>query len=184
VLSVLSVARSGNRPTTHWLAESIRGCEYRSINGDRDPSEISAALGGEAGATTAPPGGALAMRRGVSVTGAVLFSVAAIHAASDWPQWQGPDRTRVSKETGLLKEWPAGGPRVVWTSTGRGSGYGSMAIAADRVFVQSTRGSNSVTSIPARSTALTTTRRRVSMLRRPRSRGSGRWRISKASPLI
>jgi len=34
---------------------------------------------------------------------AVLLSVA-LHAA-DWPQWQGPDRTRVSKETGLQKEW-------------------------------------------------------------------------------
>jgi len=28
----------------------------------------------------------------------------------DWPQWKGPDRTGVSKETGLLKKWPKGGP--------------------------------------------------------------------------
>jgi hypothetical protein len=27
-------------------------------------------------------------------------------AASDWPQWRGPDRTGLSKETGLLKQWP------------------------------------------------------------------------------
>ena len=75
--------------------------------------------------------------------GAVVLSVAAIHAA-DWPQWQGPDRSRRSSETGLLTEWPAGGPALVWTATGIGAGYGSMAVAGDRVFVQSTRGRNSM----------------------------------------
>ena len=76
--------------------------------------------------------------------GAVLLSVSAIHAAAEWPQWQGPDRTRLSKETGLLKEWPASGPQVIWTATNLGSGYGSMAVAGDRVFVQGARGSTSV----------------------------------------
>ncbi len=84
------------------------------------------------------------MNRALTFAGAVLLSVSAIHAASDWPQWQGPDRTRLSKETGLLKEWPAGGPPVVWTANGLGASYGSMAVAGTRVFVQSTRGSNSV----------------------------------------
>ena len=77
------------------------------------------------------------------VAAAALLSIATIHAA-DWPQWQGPDRTRLSKETGLLKAWPAAGPRVTWTATGLGAGYGSMAIAGDRVFVQGARGRNSV----------------------------------------
>jgi outer membrane protein assembly factor BamB len=77
------------------------------------------------------------------LAGVLLLSIAALHAA-DWPQWQGPDRTRLSKETGLLKQWPAGGPTVVWTATGVGGGYGSMAVAGDRVFVQGVRGRNSV----------------------------------------
>jgi outer membrane protein assembly factor BamB len=80
----------------------------------------------------------------LTLAAAALLSVATVHAASDWPQWQGPDRTRISKETGLLKEWPAAGPAVVWTATGLGSGYGSMAVAGDRVFVQGTRGRNSI----------------------------------------
>jgi outer membrane protein assembly factor BamB len=84
------------------------------------------------------------MKKAFLIGGAVLLSVAAVHAAADWPQWQGPDRTRLSKETGLLKQWPATGPSVVWTATGLGSGYGSMAVAGDRVFVQSARGRNSV----------------------------------------
>ena len=61
-------------------------------------------------------------------------------AAADWPQWQGPIARGISKETGLLKEWPAAGPPVVWTASGLGAGYGSMAVAGDRVFVQGMRG--------------------------------------------
>jgi outer membrane protein assembly factor BamB len=74
----------------------------------------------------------------------MLMSLAVAGGASDWPQWQGPDRTRLSKETGLLKQWPASGPRLIWTANGLGSGYGSMAVAGDRVFLQGARGANSV----------------------------------------
>lgn len=83
------------------------------------------------------------MNKVMMVACALLLSIATLHAASDWPQWQGADRTRHSKETGLLKEWPASGLPVVWRATGLGEGYGSMAVAGDRVFVQGARGSNS-----------------------------------------
>ena len=82
------------------------------------------------------------MRRLLTFAVTVSLGAGVLHAA-DWPQWQGPDRDRVSKETGLLKEWPAGGPKVVWTATGLGSGYGSMAVAGTRVFVQGMRGTSS-----------------------------------------
>ena len=84
------------------------------------------------------------MTKVMMVAGALFLSIATLHAASDWPQWQGADRTRTSKDTGLLKEWPASGLPVVWTANGLGEGYGSMAVAGDRVFVQGARGSNSV----------------------------------------
>jgi outer membrane protein assembly factor BamB len=84
------------------------------------------------------------MKRVCTIAGVVLFSVNVILAAPDWPQWQGPDRTRLSKETGLLKEWPAAGPPTVWTAHGIGSGYGSMAVAGDRVFVQGLRANRSI----------------------------------------
>jgi outer membrane protein assembly factor BamB len=83
------------------------------------------------------------MKRPISVAAAAVCTIAALQAA-DWPQWQGTDRTRISKETGLLKQWPSNGPGVVWQAGGLGSGYGSMAIAGDRVFVQGTRGGNSI----------------------------------------
>ena len=82
------------------------------------------------------------MKRVLTFSLMVCLGVAAVHAA-DWPQWQGPDRTRVSKETGLLKEWPTGGPRVIWTASNLGTGYGSMSVAGDRVYLQGARGNNS-----------------------------------------
>ncbi len=63
---------------------------------------------------------------------------------SDWPQWHGPDRNNVSTETGLLKEWPRGGPPMIWSITGLGKGYGSLAIQGDSIYVQGTQGNNSV----------------------------------------
>jgi outer membrane protein assembly factor BamB len=91
----------------------------------------------------APPGVSRLMTRILTFAMAAFLGAAALHA-SDWPQWQGPDRARISKETGLLKEWPAGGPRVVWTANGLGAGFGSMAIVRDRVFLQGMRDSSSV----------------------------------------
>jgi outer membrane protein assembly factor BamB len=55
---------------------------------------------------------------------------------TDWPQWRGPDRTGKSTETGLLKQWPAGGPPRLWRITNLGAGYGSLAIRGDRIYVQ------------------------------------------------
>ncbi|MGB2755705.1 MAG: polyvinylalcohol dehydrogenase, partial [Phycisphaerae bacterium] len=34
--------------------------------------------------------------------------------ADDWPQWRGPNRDGISKETGWLAQWPQGGPKVLW----------------------------------------------------------------------
>jgi len=76
---------------------------------------------------------------------AVLQTTAA-SSAFDWPQWQGPDRTGVSKETGLLPEWPAAGPPLVWSISGLGAGYGSLAIKNDRIYVQALSASGSVVS--------------------------------------
>src|SRR5436189_4743222 len=78
------------------------------------------------------------------IAGVLLLSAAVVGAANDWPRWQGPDGTRISRETGLLKEWPASGPRRIWTASGLGSGYGSMAVAGDRVLLQGLRGAESV----------------------------------------
>jgi outer membrane protein assembly factor BamB len=64
-------------------------------------------------------------------------------ATFDWPQWRGPDRSGVSKETGLLAQWPASGPAQAWSATNVGAGYGSLAVSGDRLFVQGLRGRDS-----------------------------------------
>lgn len=65
-------------------------------------------------------------------------------ATGDWPQWRGPERNGISRETGLLKSWPAGGPPQVWTINNLGEGYGSLAIKGDRIFVQGSASSASI----------------------------------------
>ncbi|HLY74764.1 MAG TPA: PQQ-binding-like beta-propeller repeat protein [Planctomycetota bacterium] len=57
----------------------------------------------------------------------------------DWPQWQGADRDAKSKETGLLKAWPAEGPALVWKATGLGMAHGTPSIAAGRIFAMGNR---------------------------------------------
>ena len=47
----------------------------------------------------------------------------------DWPQWRGPERNGISRETGLASQWPASGPPVVWSATNVGAGYGSMPVS-------------------------------------------------------
>src|SRR5688572_27597450 len=59
--------------------------------------------------------------------------------ATDWPQWRGPNRDAVSRETGLLKTWPRTGPPVVWSAADLGAGFGSVSVRGDRVFVQGAR---------------------------------------------
>ena len=77
----------------------------------------------------------------ISVTAALAAQPA---ADGDWPQWRGPDRNGISRETGLLQQWPSGGPAVVWSATGLGAGYGSVAVKDARVFVQGLRGRQSM----------------------------------------
>lgn len=60
--------------------------------------------------------------------------------ADDWRQWRGPDRTGISKETGLLRQWPEGGPKLRWKATDIGTGYSSPAVAGGTVYLQTTKG--------------------------------------------
>ena len=59
-----------------------------------------------------------------------LSALAAIGPAmaDDWPQWRGAGRDAISRETGLLKQWPAEGPPLLWKATGLGIGYSGPAI--------------------------------------------------------
>src|SRR5262249_50860458 len=84
-----------------------------------------------------PRDAAFALLRKILVT-AGLLSIAA--AAADWPQWRGPHRTGISEEHGLLKQWPADGPKLLWQTNDLGDGYSTPAVLDDRVYLLSNRG--------------------------------------------
>src|SRR6266480_1626943 len=69
-----------------------------------------------------------------------LSAEAAAQAGGDWPQWRGPNRDGISKETGLLKQWPAEGPPLAWKATGAGRGYSSFAVTIGHLFTMGLRG--------------------------------------------
>jgi len=83
------------------------------------------------------------MRKSAALAVMLLFTATVL--ANDWPQWRGPDRTGISKETGLLKEWPKDGPPLRWKATDIGTGYSSPAVSKGRVFLQTTRGKEEYT---------------------------------------
>jgi outer membrane protein assembly factor BamB len=56
-------------------------------------------------------------------------------AAGEWPSFRGPNRDGKSPDTGLLKSWPEGGPRLLWKQTGIGEGYSSVAVADGTVYI-------------------------------------------------
>lgn len=50
-------------------------------------------------------------------------------------EWRGPNRTGVYSESGLLKEWPAEGPKMLWHIDSLPTGYSSVAIAHNTVYI-------------------------------------------------
>ena len=62
--------------------------------------------------------------------------------SASWPQWRGPNQDNVSTSTGLLKEWPEGGPEKLWTYSDAGMGYSSFSFAEGKLFTLGTRREN------------------------------------------
>jgi outer membrane protein assembly factor BamB len=74
----------------------------------------------------------------------IFLSLAATQtvSAADWPQWRGPHRDGTSQETGLLDQWPTDGPKLVWQVDDVDYGYGTPAVAGDRLYITANRGMN------------------------------------------
>ena len=53
---------------------------------------------------------------------------------ADWYQYRGPKRDGLSPDTGLVKQWPQGGPPLAWKTTGVGTGYSSVCVSKNRVY--------------------------------------------------
>ena len=57
----------------------------------------------------------------------------------DWPCWRGANRDGISKETGLLKSWPAEGPKLLWTAKGLGEGFATPSVAGKLIYCMGNR---------------------------------------------
>lgn len=68
------------------------------------------------------------------LTGTLAVVWASPVCGDDWPQWMGPQRDNVWRESGIISKFPAGGPKVLWRSPVN-VGYAGPAIAQGRVFV-------------------------------------------------
>ena len=64
----------------------------------------------------------------------VIILIAAPVYADDWPQWLGPKRDGVWRETGIIDKFPKDGPKIVWRQP-VGPGYSGPAVVGDRVYL-------------------------------------------------
>jgi outer membrane protein assembly factor BamB len=76
------------------------------------------------------------MRRYFVSLGCLNMVLASLASAGehDWPMFRGADRTGVSRDTGLLREWPEKGPPLLWKTQGIGIGFSSVSVFGDSVF--------------------------------------------------
>jgi len=70
----------------------------------------------------------------VSLAACLLSTLTARTHGDDWPQWLGPKRDGVWRESGIVDEIPKGGPKVRWRRE-IGGGYAGPSVANGRVFV-------------------------------------------------
>jgi outer membrane protein assembly factor BamB len=75
------------------------------------------------------------------ITVLALMSVPAF--AQDYPTFRGANRDGHSPDTGLAKEWPAGGPPLAWKIKGIGGGYGGVSTFGDKLYTLGDKGSES-----------------------------------------
>lgn len=73
------------------------------------------------------------IRAKLGLTALVAVGFSSLAQAYDWPQWRGPNRDDLSKETNLLDKWPASGPERAWLYSDGGAGYSGFAVADGRL---------------------------------------------------
>src|SRR5690242_19775340 len=74
------------------------------------------------------------LRRCFLGVGFILFGIASVAPADDWPQWLGPQRDSVWRETGIVEVFPENKLPVKWRVPISG-GYAGPAVANGKVFV-------------------------------------------------
>jgi outer membrane protein assembly factor BamB len=73
------------------------------------------------------------MKRKAIITSLLLISIVAFSQTIS--QWRGPERNGIYPETGLLKQWPESGPKLLWSSEDIGKGFSSAVSNGNTIFV-------------------------------------------------
>jgi len=60
-------------------------------------------------------------------------------ASAEWPCFGGPNHDGKSPDRGLLKEWPPGGPKLLWQADGIGEGFSSVTVSGGTVYITGDR---------------------------------------------
>ncbi len=74
------------------------------------------------------------MKRALVLSLFLSFTPLLFSANNEWPQWRGANRDGISKETGLLKQWPTNGPALAWKAEKLGLGYSSVSVVDGKIF--------------------------------------------------
>ncbi len=53
----------------------------------------------------------------------------------EWPWWLGINHDGKSTDKGLLKQWPAGGPKLLWKTNGIGHGFSGVAVSRGTIYI-------------------------------------------------
>ncbi|HLU48447.1 MAG TPA: PQQ-binding-like beta-propeller repeat protein, partial [Planctomycetota bacterium] len=86
------------------------------------------------------------MRKSVALLRALTILVWTSLCAStgalgdDWPSWRGPERNGISKEKGLLREWPKEGPKLLWQAKDLGGGYSTPSVVGEHLYLVTNEG--------------------------------------------
>lgn len=113
-------AKSGKTLTAEFVALSGDKVKVRRSNGKTVELPLSRLIAAD-----------VAFAKGAAAAGGAN--------ANDWPSWRGPNRDGHSPDKGLLKKWPEGGPKLLWTFDDCGKGYSSPSIVGDRIYYTGSR---------------------------------------------
>ncbi len=69
------------------------------------------------------------------VAAMLLITVQAFSQNPKIFEWRGVNREGIYPDKGLLKQWPAEGPQMVWEYEGVGNGYGSPVFTEDKMYI-------------------------------------------------
>jgi outer membrane protein assembly factor BamB len=78
-------------------------------------------------------------RKLLIITAELILSFSDIWSQKQYG-WLGPDRSGVYPGTGLLKKWPSEGPALLWETTDIGTGFSSVTVTDDAIYITGRKG--------------------------------------------